>query len=39
MKLEFPSPTFEKSSNVKYYENPSSDSQAVPHDGWMDRWI
>jgi len=37
MKLEFPRPNFGKSSNVKFYENPSSDSRAVPYDGWTDR--
>jgi len=30
IELEFPRPVFEKSSNVKFHENPSSDSRVVP---------
>jgi len=30
MKLEFPGQTFEKYSNIKFHENPSSGSTAVP---------
>jgi hypothetical protein len=37
MKLEFPRPNFEKFSNVKFYENPSSVSRAVPGDARTDR--
>jgi len=36
MKLEFSQQIFEKASNIKFHENPSSGSQVVPC-GWMDR--
>ena len=38
MKLEFSRQIFEKSSNIKFYENPSSGSRVVPWwqtDGWI----
>jgi len=42
MKLEFSEQIFENSWNVKFHENPSSESYVVPHrqidkDGWTDR--
>ena len=30
MKLEFPGHMFEKYSNIKFYENPTTGSRAVP---------
>jgi hypothetical protein len=39
MKLEFSSRVFKKYSNVKFYNNPSSESRVVPcgqTDGWTD---
>ena len=36
MKLEFYGQIFEKYSNTKFHENPSSGSRVVPS-GWTDR--
>jgi hypothetical protein len=36
MKLEFSRQIFEKSSNIKFHENTSSESRVVPADGWTD---
>jgi hypothetical protein len=36
MKHEFSSQIFEKYPNIKFHENPTSDSQIVPC-GWTDR--
>jgi hypothetical protein len=39
MKLEFPREIFEKYSNIKFHENPSSGSRVVPYgqtDGQID---
>jgi len=36
MKHEFSSQIFEKYPNIKFHENPASDSQIVPC-GWTDR--
>jgi len=35
MKLEFSRQSFEKSSNIKFHENPSGESGVVPR-GWTD---
>jgi len=37
MKLEFSRQIFEKHSNIKFHENPSSGSRVVPTDGQTDR--
>jgi len=36
MKLEFSPQIFEKSSNIKFQESPSSGSRAVPCGRWTD---